>query len=185
MGNDHVTAVPAGLWEALHQVALADGYAVEVWPAGDTCEAFADYDAKRIVVSDRLDEATAVARLAHEIGHVRLHSSGHWLASQGTPGREVREVEAESVAFLVMTHHGVGMGTASLEYMADWLMALGPGNPADVIKAIGPRIVNTAEDLIRATSAHMETISAARPRPAARAFEPDFLSADLDGPALW
>lgn len=185
MGNEYVPAVPVGLWEALNRVAFSDGYTVDVQPTGATCDALADYEAKIIVVSDRLDEATAVARLAHEIGHVRLHSPGHWLDEQNTPGREVREVEAESVAFLVMAHHGVSMGTASLEYMADWLLALGPGHPADVIKAIGPRILNTAEDLIRSTSAHMESISAARPRPAARGFEPDFLPVDLDGPALW
>ena len=31
---------------ALNRVAFSDGYTVEVQPTGDTCDAFADYDAE-------------------------------------------------------------------------------------------------------------------------------------------
>jgi hypothetical protein len=42
-----------------------------VRPTGDASEGFTDYGANRIVIAGHLDDFRAVARLVHEVGHVR------------------------------------------------------------------------------------------------------------------
>jgi hypothetical protein len=62
-----------------------------------------------------LAPAQRAKTLAHEIAHALLHEEGY----AATP-RPVAELEAESVAFVVMSRLGIDSGEYSLGYVAIW-----------------------------------------------------------------
>jgi hypothetical protein len=145
-------SAPTGLWEALEHEATADGYTVLRTMTGDHSEGFTDYRAKEIVVAEHLDEVTAVARLAHEVGHMRLHSAPDVRAAGSVICHGIREVEAESVAYIVLAHHGLTIEGSSFPYVANWAASVDPREPEQVIKATGARVVNAARQIIDSTS---------------------------------
>lgn len=176
-------SAPTGLWEA-----TADGYTVLRSMTGDDSEGFTDYGAREIVVADHLDDATAVARLAHEVGHMRLHSAADVRAAGSVVCRGIREVEAESVAYIVLAHHGLTIEGSSFPYVASWAASVDPREPERVIKATGARVVNTARQIINSTSQHLKAGHlTTRPAPSAspvRSPESLILPSDVHGPEL-
>lgn len=68
----------------------------------------------RIEIDNRLDEAGKVAVVIHELAHEELHATekGKELS------RQEREIEAESVSFVVCSHFGIE--TTSPNYLALW-----------------------------------------------------------------
>ncbi|HEY3558879.1 MAG TPA: hypothetical protein VGL05_15515 [Kribbella sp.] len=172
------------LWDGLEKEAASDGFAVEVAPISNGIDGFTDYAAKRIVVADHLDEFRMVGRLMHEVGHVRMHSPEAPADSGGEMCRGVREVEAESVAYVVLAHHGMGIDAESFDYIIDWAKAVDPGEPSNVIKATGARVINTARQLIESTDAYLKANRPQLGTVPARPLDSAFLSPDLDGPAL-
>jgi hypothetical protein len=173
--------VARGLWDGLAQEAAADGFAVDVRPTGDASEGFTDYGASRIVIADHLDDFRAVARLAHEVGHVRMHApiDPDAVACVGT-----REVEAESVAYVLLAHHGLSIDAESFDYVAGWARQVDPNEPGTVIKATGARVVNTARQLIDSTDKYLKAHRAPLAPVQARPLDSAFLVPDIDGPTL-
>ncbi|MGW6278428.1 ImmA/IrrE family metallo-endopeptidase [Kribbella sp. NPDC055071] len=169
--------VARGLWDALADEVSRDKYTLEVRATGDASEGFTDYDDRRIVVADHLDDAVAVRRLAHEVAHTRLHAT-----EAGTPTRAIREVEAESVAYILLAHHGIGAGESSFDYVARWAGSVDAAQLADVVTATGARVVNAARQLLDATTTHIEVNRAPLPPVAARPLDSVFLAPD--GPDL-
>ncbi|MFD7159390.1 ImmA/IrrE family metallo-endopeptidase [Kribbella sp. NPDC059898] len=176
--SDAVTA--RALWAGLEKEAASEGFVVEVCATGDASEGYTDYRARRVVVADHLDEFRAVARLAHELGHVRMHSPqvGDGMC------REVREVEAESVAYVVLAHHGLWIDAESFDYIRSWAREVDPVEPANVIKATGARVIKVARQLIDATDRHLKEHRAPLGQVPARPLDSAFLAPDLDGPAF-
>src|SRR5262249_32862821 len=73
----------------------------------------------RIVrVRDDADPAQATKTLAHELAHVLMHCAD--AASMPAEPRSMREVEAESVAYIVCQAAGLTTETYSLPYVAGW-----------------------------------------------------------------
>lgn len=95
---------------------------------------------KQIVVVPA-DKATMFAVLVHEIAHAILHGAND---HHSTP---VREVEAESVAFIVCRGIGLDTSAMSLPYVAAW----GAGEKSvEQIQKSGERIVNAAHKILDA-----------------------------------
>jgi hypothetical protein len=176
--------VSNGLWQALAQEVTTDGFTVDVRPTGDASEGYTNYDDKQIVIADHLDDFTAVARLAHEVGHMRLHSAPEVYGAGSIMCRGVREVEAESVAYIVLAHHGVSLAASSFDYVAGWAAAVDPQEPGSVIKATGARVVNAARQLIDSTSKYLHANQTPLPPVAARPLDSLFIPPDIDGPVL-
>src|SRR5690348_5812670 len=69
-----------------------------------------------VLVRADMDDAAQVKTLIHEAAHVLLH--------EDPPGRclpkALREVEAESVAFVVSAVHGMTTDDYSFPYVASW-----------------------------------------------------------------
>ena len=66
-----------------------------------------------------MSPAHATKTLAHELAHVLLHDpmvDPAW----AMPCREVKEVEAESVAYLVAAHEGLNTADYTFGYVAGW-----------------------------------------------------------------
>ena len=74
----------------------------------------------KIIISDSLSEIQTVKTLIHEIAHSRLHSSTSTEKSEKKKTRDQRELEAESVAFIVCSHFGIDTSDYSFPYILSW-----------------------------------------------------------------
>ncbi|MDO8731945.1 MAG: ArdC-like ssDNA-binding domain-containing protein [Actinomycetota bacterium] len=136
---------PEGLWGALaHQVAAANFTLTRVADAAmiGGANGVTDFGARTVRVRMDVSEAQAVKTLAHELGHVMLHDP----ASDPTwsmPCREVKEVEAESVAYVVTAHAGLDSSEYTFGYVAGWSAGTSP----EVITKVAGRVLATARSI--------------------------------------
>lgn len=144
--------VPPHLWDSLAREVKDAGFDLSVGATGDpSVEGFTDHGNKRIVIGKQLDDVTAVARLAHEVAHMRMHSPEQVAAAGSIMCRGAREVEAESVAYVLLSHHGVTMEAASFPYIAGWAASVDREAPEKVLQQTGQRVLETAHQLIEST----------------------------------
>ncbi|MFI7517322.1 ArdC-like ssDNA-binding domain-containing protein [Micromonospora echinofusca] len=137
---------PAGLYDQLVMLAEERGYTVE---RGDCrgANGFTDYTNRLIRIRDDVDDAQAVKTMIHELGHVDLHTPRDfgWETTRGCRGE--REVEAESVAFLVAERYGLDTSTYTFAYVALWAQRAAEQtgqSPEGIVQAAGQRIVSAA-----------------------------------------
>jgi hypothetical protein len=110
---------PIGLGAATAALIEERGYSVDTVPdaaAIGGANGRTDWGARSVVVRADMDDAAIVKTLLHEAAHVLLH--------EGPPGRfldrAVKEVEAESVAYVVAAAHGMRTDGYSFPYVAGW-----------------------------------------------------------------
>ena len=97
-----------------------------------------------VAVRTDMDEAAQAKTLVHELGHVLLHDP----ASPGSNlSRSHKEVEAESVAFIVCQAHGMASDGYSFPYVAHWA---GP-DAAKAITATQSRVSKAARQVLDAS----------------------------------
>lgn len=77
-------------------------------------------DSPCIIISDSLSEIQTIKTLIHEIAHSRLHSSKHTEKYEKKKTRDQRELEAESVAFIVCSYFGIDTSDYSFPYILSW-----------------------------------------------------------------
>lgn len=129
---------PDGLWDDLAARVHTAGFTLQ--RAGTAAEigganGLTDYLTKTVTVRADVSDAQAVKTLAHELGHVLMHQSD----DTGRPDcRGMIEVEAESVAYLVATHHGLDTSSYSFAYIAGW--ADTTSDPATALRATAERV---------------------------------------------
>ncbi len=99
---------------------------------------------KEIVVSDKIDDMQAAKTLCHEIAHAMLHADMDQT-------RQVAEVEAESVAFVVLHALGFAAGQYSFGYIATWSR-----NDPKIVADVASRVQRAAKQIIDALSATTE-----------------------------
>ena len=98
-----------------------------------------DFGRDLIRVHAGRDQVQRIKTLAHELGHAILH------ASDGL-ARELKELEAESVAFVVCESLGVDSGAYTFGYVTSWA---GSGDEAIAgIKQSAARIQKAAATII-------------------------------------
>ncbi len=98
----------------------------------------------RIVVQEGMSEAQTVKTLLHEASHQALHSREAMEHSGDRKSRGQKEVEAESVAYVVCQHFGIDTSDYSFPYVATW----SEGKEVPELKASLDVIRRTAADLI-------------------------------------
>lgn len=74
----------------------------------------------RIAINDGMSEVQNVKTLLHEAAHQKLHSVEALQMREGKPSRADKEVEAESVAYVVCQHFGINTSDYSFAYVAGW-----------------------------------------------------------------
>jgi antirestriction protein ArdC len=112
--------VPPQLWGGLAQVAETQGYALERGPCSGA-NGWTDFARRVIRVRDDVSPRQACKTLAHELGHAMAdheHRFTDVLAAGGCRG--IAEVEAESIAYLVLANQGVPTDDYSVPYVAGW-----------------------------------------------------------------
>lgn len=138
---------PEGLWQSLAEMVFDAGYTLRRGPSVRGENGFTSPADKVVQVTEGLSDAQAVKTLAHEIGHMLLHVDGDTLSADAVSHRGVAEVEAESIAHLVMAEHGVASDAYTLPYVAGW----SDGKP-EVVAATADRVLKTSRAILAATA---------------------------------
>jgi len=107
---------------------------------------FSDME-NRIVVRPGMSEAQTLKTMIHEVTHAKLHSGAEKsgiFPDEHIKDRHTREVEAESVAYVVCQHFGLDTADYSFGYVAGW----SKGKDLPELKASLSCIRATAAELI-------------------------------------
>ena len=72
---------------------------------------------KKIVIKAGTDEAQTLKTEIHELAHSILHSSE---GTEKDSDRRTKEVQADSIAFVVCEHYGIDSSSYSFPYIAGW-----------------------------------------------------------------
>jgi hypothetical protein len=96
---------------------------------------------KRIVVRDSIPAKHKVKTLVHEIAHSILHCED---GEQEKADRGTKEVQAESVAYVVLNYLGIDTSDYSFGYVAGW----SKGRGTKELQASLDTIRKTAGDII-------------------------------------
>lgn len=79
----------------------------------ENLEAFYSYSDGKIFVNKKLSTLQKVKAICHEIGHKLLHSNT-------ILERALREVEAETFAFIILQHFNLDTTSISVDYITQW-----------------------------------------------------------------
>lgn len=143
---------PAGLAESVIELLGERGFMVGTVPDKSHiggANGRTDFDQRSVLIRADMDDAAMCKTLLHEAGHVLLHGNG---AGVLLP-RYRKEVEAESVAFVVAAAHGMETGPEySFPYVAAW--AAGAGHdPVREVAATQARVAQAARSLLEVSPA--------------------------------
>ena len=145
---------PEGLWDGLAAQVAGEGYALLRVPtsAGIAgANGMTDYLARTVTVRGDMDEAAQVKTLAHELGHVRLHSPE---AADARAHRGIVEVEAEAVALMIGAAHGLDTSQYSVPYVTSWASSVPDRTVFDVVTATAERARKTAAAILEGLTTH-------------------------------
>jgi hypothetical protein len=139
---------PAGLGAAV--VGLIESHAFSVGSVAGAeviggANGVTSWDDRSVLVRADMGDASVVKTLIHEAAHVLLHEA----APARLLPRSVMEVEAESVAYVVASVHGMATDGYSFPYVAAWTGDAG----ADAVKATQARVARAARVIIDASPA--------------------------------
>ena len=107
-----------------------------------------------IAINEGMSQLQTVKTTVHEIAHQKLHSDME-AAKQQT--RNSREVEAESVAYVVCQHYGIDTSDYSFTYVAGW----SEGKETPELKESLDTIRKAASELITDIDKSLEEVSQA------------------------
>lgn len=79
-----------------------------------------DYAEQKITIQPGMSEVQTVKTLVHEIAHAQMHQVDPGKNRTELPDRRTKEVEAESVAYVVCQHLGIDTSEYSFSYVAGW-----------------------------------------------------------------
>ena len=118
---------------------------------------FAEGD-KHIAIQKGMSEAQTVKTALHETCHARIHDVTEMADPTQRPDQPTREVQAESVAFVVAEHYGLDTGDYSFGYVAGW----SDGRETTELKASLQTIRDTAGGIIDDVDRNLERIEQER-----------------------
>ncbi|MEG2074807.1 MAG: ImmA/IrrE family metallo-endopeptidase, partial [Angelakisella sp.] len=98
----------------------------------------------RIAVKEGMSEEQTVKTTIHELAHAKLHHAGEM-------DRGLKEVQAESVAYVVCQHFGIDSSQYSFGYVASW----SDGKDSSVLKDCLEIIRTAAKEVIEDTQRAM------------------------------
>lgn len=116
---------------------------------GDARGYYSDTE-KIIVVQDGMTERQSVKTLIHEIAHAMLHTKEQ--LQECKKDRKQKELEAESVAYIVCEHYGFDSEDYSFPYIVGWV---GTGFQ-DILKESMTVIQKTADEIITGVNQYFE-----------------------------
>lgn len=136
-GDDH-----ADLFDRLTDWITAQGWTVAREPIPGETNGYCSVDGtRRIVVRDDLTAAHAAKTMIHETAHAILHTDEAGRRVEDID-KATRELEAESVAYVVAGLHDLDTSNYSIGYLASW-----SNGSAEKIKATAVRVQEAVHQL--------------------------------------
>lgn len=83
-----------------------------------TAKGYCDYVNGKIVIRPEMSEVQNIKTAVHEIAHGTMHN--YYNNKTTKKSREIREVEAESVAYVVCQYYNIDTSSYSFPYIASW-----------------------------------------------------------------
>ena len=123
---------------------------------GDT-KGYYSQTEKRIAIQEGMSEVQTVKTALHEMAHQKLHAKDV-VAKSDDKSRRSKEVEAESVAFVVCQHYGIDTSDYSFGYVAGW----SAGKETPELKTSLQTIRDAASQMISAIDDKLEEHSKAK-----------------------
>ena len=140
---------PPGLWDSLAGIVTDLGFRLERGDCGEA-NGVTSFGDRVVRVRDDVDDAQAVKTLAHELGHVLLTDPADVFGFVDCRG--LREVEAESVAFMVTGAYGLDSSQYTFNYVTGWASRAGGSLTTDqVVKATGERVIAAVDQILSHT----------------------------------
>lgn len=111
--------------EGLRKTVSEQGYSIQYATKeefGDGCYGLCDHMAKKIKILQGMGDLQEISTTVHECGHALAHSNYREDFEGLTPHekREIKEVEAESIACAVCTHLGLDTQNFNFSYITGW-----------------------------------------------------------------
>lgn len=116
---------------------------------GGDANGYYSHTNREIVVKDSLSESQQIKTLIHEIAHAHLHAKG---AEEEKADQYTREVQAESVAYVVCQYLGLDSSDYSFGYIAGWSKSQELDELKKSIDAIAKtsnKIISDIEDILQ------------------------------------
>ena len=141
---------PPGLWDSLTAMIEAEGFTVSRGDCGGA-NGITMFDTRQVRVRADVDDLQACKSLCHEGAHVLLHSDRSDVGCRG-----VREVEAESVAHLVLQAHHGDTSQYTFNYVTGWAHQAPTADTSvdDIVRATGQRVITAATRILSTTQPH-------------------------------
>jgi hypothetical protein len=117
------------------------GYTLSYGTPTAGADGHTDPQTRSVVVGNHLTALEHVATLAHELAHIAIGHCAPSYAYHAHRGRA--EVEAESVAYVVLGACGIDMTDAPIRYVAGWA-----GGDIDTIRTTAATVTTTAKTLL-------------------------------------
>ncbi|MBY5035333.1 toprim domain-containing protein [Streptococcus gallolyticus] len=102
------------LFKAAKEVSNENGVPISFVGNADGARGYYDSVNRKIAVLEGMSEQQTLKTVFHEMAHSDLHGAGDGYT------RSERELQAESVAFVVASHYGLDTGEYSFGYLAGW-----------------------------------------------------------------
>ena len=96
---------------------------IEFRPATEYSEGCYNHKEQKIYINEGLSQIQTVSVMIHETAHAILHAlpvENGEIVGKHEKDRHTREVEAESVAYIVCQHFGIESGDSSFAYVTSW-----------------------------------------------------------------
>jgi hypothetical protein len=139
---------PVGLWDGLARQIDEAGFTLTMNDPGGGARGRTNHLTRQVEVNPDLDPAQQAKTLAHELGHVLLHTPDQVpvtdLYKPNSRGRI--EVEAESVAFLVSAARGLDTSSYTFPYLGGWMPR--KDNLETTLRTTAGRVLGTAHDIL-------------------------------------
>lgn len=148
-------AAPEGLWEALAEHITERGFDLRLVSnaaaIGGT-NGLTDFMTRSVSVRVDMDDAAMVRTLAHEAGHILLHSPVD-MQEDAARHRGIKEVEAEGVSMMVTGAHGMDSSQYTVPYVSTWASQVPGTDPVQVVQDTAARVRFAAVSILN----HLET----------------------------
>jgi N-terminal domain of anti-restriction factor ArdC/IrrE N-terminal-like domain len=137
-----------GVLDALKGFAISKGFNVVEEDMGETNGSCSYRSPITITLNPNRSLLQQAKTLAHELGHALLHCGENYT---GHDAKSAMELEAESVAFIVLQHFGVDSGDYSFGYISHWVTSGTDLEPVIAqLKESGVKIQKATNEIIGA-----------------------------------
>ena len=138
---DRLTGTVTGFEKLLPAIVKTSPVPIRHERIEGTAHGYYSHANKEIVLDEGMSEAQTVKTLVHEIAHAILHDKDG--GTEKEADRNTREIQAESVAYVVCNTFGIDTSAYSFEYVATW----SKGREVKELEASLETIRATAKDI--------------------------------------